>query len=113
MVATDITERRRAELKFRGLLESAPDAMVIVGREGRIQMINAQTEKLFGYTREELLGQPVELLVPERFRGGHTGHRTGYFADPRTRSMGAGGALRTSKGWKRVSGGDQPEPAGN
>jgi PAS domain-containing protein len=63
------------EDKFRALLESAPDAMVIVDASGTIMLVNAQTEKLFGYKREELLGKPVEMLMPDRFRGNHLGHR--------------------------------------
>ena len=86
----DITERKRAEDKFRGLLESAPDAMVIVDSTGSIALVNSQTERLFGYGREELLGQPVEILIPDRYRERHVGHRASFSIDPRVRPMGAG-----------------------
>jgi PAS domain S-box-containing protein len=78
---------------FRGLLDAAPDAIVIVDGEGRIALVNRQTEELFGYPREELLGELVEVLLPERFRAGHVAQRDAYIAAPRTRPMGHGREL--------------------
>jgi PAS domain S-box-containing protein len=86
----DVTERKRAEAKFRGLLEAAPDAIVGVDPDGRIALANAQTERLFGYSRDELIGQPIEILVPDRARTVHPERQTSYFRDPRPRPMGAG-----------------------
>jgi PAS domain S-box-containing protein len=73
---------------FHGALEAAPDGVVIAEPDGRIVLVNAQTEALFGYSREELLGQPVETLLPNRYRTSHVAHRADYHANPRTRPMG-------------------------
>lgn len=86
----DVSERRRVEDRFHGLVESAPDAMVITEPDGTIVLVNAQTESLFGYQRAELLGAKIEILVPEKFRAIHPQHRAGYVAVPGTRSMGIG-----------------------
>jgi PAS domain S-box-containing protein len=94
---SDITERKRAEQalrdteqRFRGLMESAPDAMVIVDEQGTIVLINARAEELFEYPRAELVGQPIEVLVPKGVRRRHVEHRKGFAADPHARPMGGG-----------------------
>ncbi len=89
----DITAQKKAEEKFQGLLEAAPDAIVVTNEEGKIVLVNSQTEKLFGYKREELLDNPIEILMPERFRGGHRDQMTGFLAYPLMRSMGDGRKL--------------------
>jgi PAS domain S-box-containing protein len=78
---------------FAALLEAVPDAMVCVAADGRVALVNAQAERLFGYERAELIGQPVEILVPDGARAVHPGHRAGYLADPRHRPMGTGLSL--------------------
>ena len=90
LMRAEIAERTQAEERFRVLLEAAPDAMVIIDRNGVITMVNSRTVEVFGYERRELIGQPVEMLVPEAARGRHVEHRARYFADPRARPMGSG-----------------------
>jgi PAS domain S-box-containing protein len=96
-VCSDITERKLAENRFRLAVEAAPTAMILVDREGTIRLVNALGEQLFGYTREELIGQPVEQLVPLRFRPAHPEHRTEFSAAPRRRPMGAGRDLHARR----------------
>ena len=75
---------------FEQLFEFSPDAIVVTDSEGRIANVNARVQRAFGYTREELVGKRVEVLVPERFRGGHPNHRQTYNAQPSVRPMGVG-----------------------
>jgi PAS domain S-box-containing protein len=100
----DLTEQRRAqdelrrsEERFHNAIESAPGAMIMVNRGGRIEMLNLQAEVVFGYSRDELVGQRVEMLLPERFRSGHPGHRMSFFAETKSRQMGTGRDLYALK----------------
>lgn len=93
LVVRDLTERRRSESKFRGLLESSPDAVLLTNSKGVITSVNHQTEIMFGISRNELLGEPVEVLMPERFRDRHKAYRAQYFKEPVIRPMGRGVSL--------------------
>jgi PAS domain S-box-containing protein len=90
VVFRDFTARRIAERRFQSLLESAPDALVIADPSGVIRLVNAEAERMFGYTREQLVGQHVEMLLPEEKRLQHPSLRDAYFADPRVRAIGSG-----------------------
>ncbi|MGD2066977.1 MAG: PAS domain S-box protein, partial [Candidatus Bathyarchaeota archaeon] len=90
ILSVDITERKQAEEKFRLAVEAAPNAMVTVNKKGEILMANSETERLFGYDRDELLGQPVEILVPERYRRKHIKYRQGYYGKAEKRALGSG-----------------------
>jgi PAS domain S-box-containing protein len=87
-VLYDITERKRADEKFKELLEAAPDAWVVANRHGKIVLVNTETERMFGYQRDELLGQDIEILIPWHFRDRHARHQANYFAQPKARRMG-------------------------
>jgi len=91
------TALRKSEERFRRVVEAAPNAMVMVNAAGLIEMVNAQAERVFGYTRDEMLGQSVEILVPDRFRHAHPGLRATFTADPRSRPMGAGRDLNARR----------------
>ena len=86
----DIREMKQAEARFRKAVEAAPCAMVMIDREGSITLVNSETERAFGYARGELLGQPLEILIPDRHRTGHVQHRRQYLQHPRLRPMGTG-----------------------
>lgn len=92
-ITKDVTARARHEERFRRVVESAPNAMILANVRGVIEMVNTQAERVFGYSRQDLLGQPVELLVPERFRGRHPRKRDQFFSAPQSRPMGAGREL--------------------
>jgi PAS domain S-box-containing protein len=93
VVGRDVTERRQSEQQFIGLLESAPDAICVIDEHGEIVLVNKQLEQMFGYPRDRLLGQPIEILVPEHLRGGHLAHVQRYVRNPNARPMGSGLAL--------------------
>ncbi len=90
VLVTDLTQHQTVDGHYRGLIESAPDAMVIVDGQGTIVLVNAQTQSLFGYAEQEMIGKHIDILIPERFHQAHRHHHRKYFADPRVRPMGAG-----------------------
>lgn len=92
-ITRDITERKLADERFRLVVEASQNALLVVDRQGKIVLVNSQTERLFGYAREELLGESIELLVPPHIRDTHPHLRDGYFARPQVRAMGEGGQL--------------------
>jgi PAS domain S-box-containing protein len=87
------TKQNKSEEKFRRVLEMAPDGIVVIGSDRKIQMVNVQTEKLFGFTREEMIGNGVEMLMPERFRHSHPEHERKFIAQQKPREMGVGKEL--------------------
>lgn len=92
-IVRDISSHKQVEAQFQQVVESAPNGMLMIDPNGKITLLNKQVESMFGYTREDMLGQPVEMLIPERFRAHHPSHRSGYFSAPASRVMGAGREL--------------------
>ncbi len=89
-IGRNVRESKQSEEELRHLLDAAPDAIVVVNAQGRIELVNKQTERLFGFNRSELLGNTVEILIPAEFHGKHVRHRTNYFGEPNVRPMGSG-----------------------
>jgi len=100
----DITNRKRTEKNFQGLIESIPDAIIAIDSDFNILLANARTEKIFGYTRKELVGKPYDILIPERFRETHTKYCADYFAKPTRKIM----ALHLETQAKRKDGNEFP-----
>ena len=109
-IVRNLTERKRAEEQFRLVVESSPNGMLMVDKSGTILLVNRQIEQLFGYERAELIGQPVEMLVPQRMRSHHAGDRDEFFAHSEHRAMGKGRDLYwCAKRRNRVSNRDRPQ----
>ena len=98
-----LLRQRQVKRQFNSFLEAAPDAVVIVDHDGKMVRVNGQAEAMFGYGREELVGQEIEVLLPERFRDRHRGQRAGFMAHPSTRPMGSGLEWGFAEGRQRVS----------
>ncbi len=94
LVGRDIPDLKRSQQLFQGILQSAPDALIRINQEGRITLANCQAENIFGYTQEEIVGQPIELLIPHRFREKHPSNVAQFFTSSSFRPMGAGLSLR-------------------
>ena len=109
-IVRNLTERKRAGEQFRLMVEASPNGMLMVDEDGTILLVNRQIEQLFGYERAELIGQPVEMLVPQRLRSHHAGDRAKFFAHSESRAMGKGRDLYgVRKRWTGVSIGDRPQ----
>jgi PAS domain S-box-containing protein len=89
-IARDVSKARQVEGQLRQVVEWAPTGMILVARDGAINLLNSQAERLFGYRRDELIGRPIEVLLPHRYRADHPSQRQKYFSEPTARAMGSG-----------------------